>query len=92
MDRTKQTKLTVNSGRVTIYIHNAIEHGHVPMELMKLTVIQLQNATLIIMNVYHSQRSKLYVYQWIKLEMEKLIVLEQLTKESTADVCTLKIF
>jgi hypothetical protein len=58
------------------------------MELMKLTVIQLQNVTLIIMNVYHPQRSKLYVYQWIKLEMEKLIVLEQLTKESTADVCT----
>jgi hypothetical protein len=87
MERTKQTKLIVNNGRVTICIHDAMESGHVLTVLMRLTAIQLQNVTLISMSVYRLQLSKVYVCQWIVLEMEMLIVLEHLTKENIVAVC-----
>jgi hypothetical protein len=54
---------------------------------MRLTVIQPQNVILIAMNVYRLQLSKLYVCQWIALEMEISIVLEQLMKENIVAVC-----
>jgi hypothetical protein len=90
MERTKQMKLTVKNGRVTIRMHNAIVSGHVLTVLMRLTAIQLQNVTQISMSVYRQQLSKVYVYQWIVLEMEMLIVLEHLTKENIVAVCIRK--
>jgi hypothetical protein len=85
--RTKQTKLTANNGRVTIHIQDAMEPGHVLTVPMRLSAIQPQNVTLIAMSVYRLQLSKLYVCQWIALETEISIVLEQLTKENIVAVC-----
>jgi hypothetical protein len=86
-ERTKQTKLIVNNGRVTIHLRDAIKPGHVLTVPMRLTAIQPQNVTLITMSVYHLQISQLYVCQWIALEMEMSIVLEQLMNENIVAVC-----
>jgi len=64
-----------------------MEPGHVLTVPMRLTAIQPQNVTLITMNVYRLQLLELYVCQWIALEMEISIVLEQLTKENIVAIC-----